>query len=304
MFGGRHGAVMSSETLLVTGASGHLGRRVVELLLERRPAPRIIATTRNPAGLADLAARGVEVRAADFDDAATLPAAFAGATRALLVSTDAVDRPGRRLAQHRRAIAALAAAGVRHVVYTSLPNPVGSPALVADDHAQTEAALAATALDFTILRNSLYTDYLIPALTGAVASGTLVDAKGGAAIAYVTRDDCARAAAGALAGSHAGRTTVDVTGPAAITADELAAIAGELAGRPIQHLSVPVPALLEGLAAHGVPAPLAALLASFDTAAVRGDYAQASSAVRDFGGAAPTSVAAFLASQRAALVAP
>lgn len=284
---------MSSETLLVTGASGHLGRRVVELLLERSPGVKLIATTRNPASLADVAGR-VDVRRADFEDAGSLPAAFAGATRALLISTDAVDRPGRRVAQHRAALAALAAAGVRHVVYTSIPNPEGSPALVAPDHHATEVALADSPLDFTVLRNNLYTDYLLQAVTGAIASGQLVDAKGSAAVAYVTRDDCARAAAGALAGTHTGRTTVDVTGPAAITADELAAIVSELAGKNVRHVSVPPPALRDGLIAHGVPALFADLLVSFDAATVRGDYAQTSSAVADFGGAPAVSVRDFL----------
>lgn len=288
--------------LLVTGASGHLGRRVVELLLERGVrAGSLIATTRNPAGLADLAARGVDVRRADYDDPTTLPAAFAGAARALLISTDALDRPGRRTAQHRAAIAALAAAGVGHVVYTSLPNPVGSLAAVAADHAATEAALADSALDYTILRNSLYTDFLLFSAPAAVASGQLVDARGDSAIAYVTREDCARAAAGALAATTTGRHTLDVTGPDAVTSAALAAILGELTGRAVAHVSVPDAGLRAGLAAHGVPPAMIEVLATFDAAAVRGDYAATAPTVHELGGAAPTSVRAFLAAHRAAL---
>ena len=293
---------MANPPLLVTGASGHLGRRVLELLLERDAGP-IIATTRTPASLTAFAARGVDVRRADFEDDASLDAAFAGARRALLISTDAIDRPGRRLAQHHRAVAALERAGVEHVVYTSLPNPIGSLCLIAPDHAATEAALAATKLDVTVLRNNMYTDYLLHSLPGAVASGALIDAKGTGAIAYVTRDDCARAAAGALASSSRGRTTVDVTGPEALTSVQLAAIVSELVGKPIAHTSVPGPALIEGLIGHGVPAPFAQLLASFDAATAKGDLRQVSTAVEQLSGTKPTSVATYLRSQRAALLA-
>lgn len=293
---------MSTSPLLVTGASGQLGRRVVELLLERAAGP-IIATTRTPDSLAGFAARGVEVRHADFDsDTATLAAAFAGARRALLISTDAVERPGHRLAQHRRAIAAFDRAGVQHVVYTSLTSPIDTPALIAPDHAGTEAALAATRLDLTILRNCLYTDYLLHALPVAVASGAIIDAKAGGAVAYVTREDCARAAAAALASGSHGRTTLDVTGPEAITSAQLAAILGELAGKPVTHTSIPAPALIDGMLGHGLPRPVAELLASFDAAAARGDYSRASTAVEQLTGTRPTSVAAYLRSQRAVLV--
>lgn len=287
--------------LLVTGASGHLGRRVLDLLLERGAGP-IIATTRNPDQLASYAARGVDVRRADFDDEASLASAFAGAKRALLISTDALDRPGRRIDQHRRAIAALERAGVAHVVYTSIPHPIDTPALVAPDHAATEAALAASRLDFTVLRNNLYTDYLLHALPAAVASGALVDAKGTGAIAYVTRDDCARAAAGALAATSTGRTTIDVTGPEAITADQLATIVSEITGKPVAHTSVPAPALIEGIVGHGLPRPVAELLASFDAATVLGHYREVTPTVERLSGTKPTSVAAYLRSQRAALL--
>src|SRR5882672_414634 len=150
-----------SQALLVTGASGQLGRRVVELLLEAKPGRPIIALSRQPRKLDDLARLGVEVRAADFDDPASLPTAFRGVGRALLVSTDAV---GRRIAQHRAAIDAAARVGVAHLVYTSMPNPgPENEALVARDHRETEAALVASPLGFTILRNNLYIDLSLSA---------------------------------------------------------------------------------------------------------------------------------------------
>src|SRR4029079_1752737 len=130
------------QTLLVTGAAGHLGRRVIELLLEAN-AGHVIAPTRSPDKIADLAARGVEVRQADFDDPSLLAAAFAGADRLLLISTDALDGTDRRQVQHRNAIAAAEQARVKHVVYTSLTRPEpGSPIAIAPDHYATEQALA------------------------------------------------------------------------------------------------------------------------------------------------------------------
>jgi NAD(P)H dehydrogenase (quinone) len=291
---------MPGTPLLVTGASGQLGRRVLELLLEQKAGP-IIATTRKPEGLKEFAARGVEVRPADFEAPAGLAQAFRGAQRALLISTDAVVHPGQRLAQHRNAVQALEQAGVKHVVYTSLPNPVGSPVTIAPDHAGTEEALAATRLDFTILRNNLYTDLLTMSLPGALASGQLVTARGQGATAYVTREDCAQAAAGALAEPSTGRRTVDVTGPEALTGDQLAALVSEVSGRKLTHLSVPAAALVQGMEQHGVPHHYAELLASFDQAVAKGDLAQVTDAVRQLSGRAPQSVRDFLVAHRAAL---
>ena len=144
---------------LVTGASGHLGQLVITNLLEihKIPASKIIATTRKPETLAALKAKGVDVRAADFDDTANLVKAFKGATRLLLISTDAMDRPGHRLEQHKNAIAAAEKAGVEHVLYTSLPKPDTSAILFAPDHVGTEKALADSGLQGgTGLRNNWY----------------------------------------------------------------------------------------------------------------------------------------------------
>ena len=190
---------VSPSRLLVTGASGQLGRRVIELLLEAE-TPNLIAASRDPAKLADLAVRGVETRRADFDDPASLAVAFAGVDRLLLVSTDALNQPGRRIAQHRAAVAAAAAAGVKHVVYTSAPG--ARPQVdggVIDDHFWTEQALAASAIPgWTILRHNLYAELLLMGAGQAVASGALYSATAGAGRAYVSREDCARIDAAAL----------------------------------------------------------------------------------------------------------
>ena len=223
--------------LLVTGASGHLGRRVVELLLDspRAKGRKLIAATRSPEKLAELAARGVEVVAGDFDRPSTLQAAFVGVERALIISTDALDRPGRRLEQHRAAVSAARAAGVQHVVYTSLTNPGPESAItLAPDHWGTESAIRESGMSYTVLRNNMYTDYLLMSLPHAASVGKLVNSYANGKVSYVTREDCAQAAAAALSQPFEGNAVLDITGPTAITQAELAAIVSEATGKPVE----------------------------------------------------------------------
>lgn len=289
-------------TLLVTGASGHLGQRVLELLLEAKTGP-IIATTRTPEKLAAFAARGVTVRQADFDDVASLRQAFAGADRLLLISTDAVDGTDRRAKQHLNAVRVAAEVGVKHVIYTSLTRPEpGTPITLAPDHYATEQALAASSLDWTVLRNNVYTDGLLQSLPRAVATGQLMAAAGTGGIGYVTREDCARVAAAALAANTTGRTTLDVTGPATVTHAEVAQMAQEITGRPVTYVPVPAEALKAGIVTSGLPGFVADLLVSFDVATAQGILAVSSSTVKDLTGRAPQSVHEFLTQHRAALL--
>ncbi len=288
-------------TLLVTGASGHLGRRVLELLLPDH-AGHLVAATRSPDKLKELSGRGVKVVSADFDRPETLGAAFAGVDRALLISTDALDRPGRRLEQHRGAISAAANAAVKHVVYTSIVRPeAGSPVGVAEDHRITEETLAASKLGFTVLRNNLYSELLLGSLPRAVATGTLTAASGTGAVGYVTRDDCARAAAAALSSSFEGRRTLDITGPEALTHEQLAALATRLVGKPVKYQAIPRAALEAGMVSAGLPPPVAALVASFDEGAARGFLNVVSGAFQELTGRAPQSVEQFLKANQGAL---
>jgi len=291
---------MSNPTLLVTGAAGHLGRRVLELLLAAPGARTLIATTRRPDELADLAARGVVVRRADFDDPASLDAAFAGADRALLISTDAVDRPGRRVVQHAAAIEALQRAGVAHVAYTSAP-VAPSIGAISDDHQATEAALARSTLDYTILRNNLYAELLLGAAPAAIATGEFVDARGDGAAAWISREDCAQVAAAVLLGDATGRRVLDVTGPAQVPSREIARLLGEVAGRPVTHAPISIDARIAGMVAHGLPAPVAEIFAAFDTAIARGEFAATSDTVLRLTGRPAQSLQAFLAANRGAL---
>lgn len=291
-----------NRTLLVSGASGHLGRRVVEILAEAG-GDRLVATTRNPDRLADLARRGVVVRRADFDDAESLAAAFAGADRLLLVSTDAVGSPGRRIEQHRAAIDAAKAAGVGHVVYTSFADP-DPRFLVAADHWATERALATSGLGWTVLRNNLYSEFLLALLREATAGGRIVGAAGEGGAAFVTREDCARAAAAALASSDMSRRTLEIAGPSIVTFPDVARLATELLGRPVSYAPVEPAALRTRIVAAGQPGRVADLMVSIHAAMAQGKFRAATSAVEDLTGRAPTSVPAFLSSGSNALLAP
>jgi NAD(P)H dehydrogenase (quinone) len=283
------------STLLVTGASGHLGRRVVELLLEAN-AGQIIATTRTPDKLAEFAQRGVVVRQADFDNADSLPAAFAGADRLLLISTDAVDVPGRRLNHQRAAIKAAEAAGVKHIVYTSIMNPVPeNPAFVVPDHHGTEEALAASGIGWTALRENLYAEVLVGSLSQAIASGSLYSGAGDGKAAYITREDCARASAAALASSFDSRRTVNITGPDALSQADAAALASSISGRPVAYVPLPIDAVIEGMVGAGLPRPMAEAYATFDAAIAQDFFSAVSNGVEELTGRKPIRIADYLA---------
>lgn len=289
---------MSSPTFFVGGASGHLGRRVVQLLLERGAAGRIIAGTRNPARFSALA--GVEVRSADYADPAGLAAAMRGADRVLVISTDAI---GQRAAQHANAIAAAKAAGAGHVVYTSMPYPEpGNPVLFAPEHYATEQALKGSGLGHTILRNSWYAENLLGALQPALASGQWFTAAGDGLISHVTREDCARAAAGALLAEGAGDRVLTVTGPAASSNREIAALAAGLTGRAVAVVDADEAGLIAGLQSAGLPEAVARLLASFDANQRAGGFSMVTDAVEALWGTQPQSLEAFLVANRSSLL--
>jgi len=290
----------SSSKLLVTGAGGQLGRRVVELLLEAG-ATNVVAASRDPSKLADLAARGVEVRKADFDDPASLPAAFAGAERLLLISTDSLGAPGQRIAQHRAAVAAAVTAGVKHIAYTSGPSPYPRDSGgVLDDHFWSEQAVIASGLDWTLLRHNLYAEVILMGAGQAVASGQLFTATGGMGRSYVTREDCARVDAAVLL-TATGRQILDVSGPEAVTQDKLAALLAEASGRPVAHIDVSADQLRAGLTGAGLPPFLADVLVDFDVAASQGYHALLAPTVKALTGREPGSVRDFLLANKAAL---
>ncbi|MDT0264387.1 SDR family oxidoreductase [Jatrophihabitans lederbergiae] len=257
-------------TIAVTGASGALGRVAAEVVLQSTDPANVVLTTRNPDSLADFAAHGASVRRADFSDPASLATAFAGVDKLLLISTDA---GGARLNQHLAAISAASQAGVRHIAYTSVPQPISAnPALVVADHAATEQAIKDSGMAWTMLRNNLYTHMQVPGIEHAAASGQWVANSGAGAAEYVTREDCAAVAAAVLTQDGHDNHVYDITGPRAWSAADLAALAGEIGDREIQLVQVDDEAYRDGLVVQaGLPQAVAGLLTSFG-ASTRGGF--------------------------------
>ncbi|GHO98045.1 NAD(P)-dependent oxidoreductase [Reticulibacter mediterranei] len=235
----------------LTGANGNLGRLALQHLLTLVPAEQIIATTRNPQALEDFAAKGVVVRRADFSDPTTLRAAFAGATRLLIISTDAV---GQRVEQHRAAVQAAVQAGVQHITYTSAPDAsTDAPHPVQQEHAHTEIALAASGLAWTALRNNYYTELLPGILQTLQVGNELLVPEGHVKPAWITRDDCARSAAFVLAGKSDLTGPQDLTGPEALGFADLARRWSQLSGHTITPITESDQELTARLIAKGLP---------------------------------------------------
>lgn len=217
--------------LVVTGASGALGRLVVAALLERVAASELILVTRSPDSLADVARLGATVRYGDFERGASLPAAFAGGRRMLVISTiGAADTA----AAHRAAFEAAAEAGVEHIVWTSVSNPVkANPFPAAKIHARSEQDLRAAGVAWTILRNALYADLRAQIAAKYSHDGRWTTNMGHGSHAFVARTDCAAAAAAALIESASAGRVYDVTGPELVDAQQYVALLEEFGGRQV-----------------------------------------------------------------------
>lgn len=290
---------VNNQTLLVTGAGGHLGRRVVEHLLDAKAGP-VIAATRDPGKLADLAAKGALVRKADFDDPASLDAAFRGVDRLLVVSTDALGVPGLRQRQHQAAVDAAVRAGVKHVVYTLMLKPEpGSLIPFAPDHYETEQALMRSGLGWTILRNSWYAENLFLSLPQVLGSGKWYSSAGNGRVAHVARDDAARVAAAVLASASSENARYDVTGATLLTTAQIAEIASEVFGKPIEAVAVTDEQLAAGMTAAGVSALFVPLFVAFDANTRAGGVDVVSGAVETLTCKPPQSLRDFFIANRA-----
>lgn len=289
--------------LLVTGANGKLGRAVIRHLLEtaKVSASDIVAASRDTSRLADLADLGVETRKADFTDVAGLEAAFAGIDRVLIISTDELAVPGARLAQHTNAVNAAKKAGVDHVLYTSMPNPDKSLVSFAPDHLGTEDAIKASGLNYTILRNAWYHDNYLMSMPHNLEGGKWFTATGEGKVANISRDDCARAAAAALANPPAGNQTLTLTGAVSLNADQIAGIISKAAGKPLEVVQVNGEQLAAGMAAAGLPDFVVRMLASADANVAAGNFDVVTGNFKTLTGREPQSLQAFFEQNRAAL---
>ncbi|MEY9844585.1 SDR family oxidoreductase [Streptacidiphilus sp. MAP5-3] len=261
-------------TLVVTGATGHLGRLVVENLLDRGvPAADIVATGRDLDRLKALADRGVQLRAADYADPASLRAAFTGARRVLLVSG---SEPGVRVQQHRNAVEAAREAGVELLAYTSIVNADTSTLRMAEDHQATEALLRAGGVPFTLLRNSWYLENYTDHLGTALQHGALFGSAGEGRVSAAPRADYAAAAAAVLTtDGHAGKA-YELGGDEAFTLAELAAEISTGSGAPVRYTDLPEADYVQALAGNGVPQAFAEILADADQGLRRGELATTS----------------------------
>lgn len=253
--------------IVVTGATGQLGQLVIEHLLKRVPASEIAAAVRNPNKAGALAARGIAVREADYDRPETLARCFAAGDKVLLISSSEI---GRRLPQHQAVIDAARRADVGLLAYTSLLHADTSPLPIAAEHKATEAALQASGLPVTVLRNGWYTENYLAGIDAILAHGAVLGCAGDGRIASAARNDYAEAAAVVMSGSgHAGKT-YELAGDQAYT---LAGLAGEIAaqaGQPIAFHNLPQAEYRGVLVNAGLPEGLADLLAESDTGAAQG----------------------------------
>ena len=254
-------------TTLVTGATGQLGRLVVDRLIARGADPQsIVAGVRDTAKAADLAERGVRVTRLDYDDQETIAPAFEGVDTVLLISGSEV---GKRVPQHQAVIDGAVAAGVKKFAYTSAPKATTTDLILAPEHKATEEAIVASGLPAVILRNNWYTEGYAPDVARAADTGEIASSIGGGRIASAPRVDYADAAAAVLLeDGHIGEV-YELGGDVAWTFDDLAAAATEIVGRPVRYVALSDDEQRAALVAAGLDADTAGFVTALN-AGIRG----------------------------------
>jgi NAD(P)H dehydrogenase (quinone) len=244
--------------IVVTSATGQLGRLVIEGLKASVPAERIVAAVRSPEKATDL---GVEVRKADYDEPATLVTALSGADTVLLISGTAV---GQRVAQHRAVVEAEQKNGVRHLVYTSAPKADTSALILAPDHKATEEIIRESGLTFTFLRNGWYNENYAPIVAQAVHTGGFVGSAGVGRVASAARVDLAAGAVAVLTGEGHANKTYELSGDVAWTYDDLATEIAEVTGKEITYTDLTPERHHAALTEAGLPEGTAQFLVALD----------------------------------------
>src|SRR5690606_5555803 len=228
-------------------------------------------------------------------------AAFSGMDRVLIVSTDELAAPGRRLAQHKNAVEAAVKAGVKHIIYTSMPNPGRSLVSFAPDHLGTEEAIKASGLPYTILRNAWYSDNYLASMPHNLETGNWYTAMGAGRVSNISRDDCALAAATVLAAPPAGNRILTLAEEASLGAADIAAIVSDASGKPLNVLDVSDEQLRQGLQAAGLPDFVTAMLVSADANIRAGNFDIVSNDFEAVTGRKPQTLRAFFEEHRQAL---
>ncbi|MEU0055221.1 SDR family oxidoreductase [Streptomyces sp. NPDC006334] len=254
-------------SIVVTGATGHLGRHVVEQLLEKVPAEQITAVVRSESKAADFAARGVKLAIADYNTPETFDGLFAAGDKVLLISGNEFDKG--RPQQHQVVIDAAKAAGVALLAYTSAPGSL--TAALADDHRATEKALAASGVPYALLRNGWYHENYTEQLAPVLEHSAVVAAAGEGRVSSAARADYAAAAVAVLTGEgHEGKT-YELGGDEAWSFAEYAAELSRQTGKEIVYKDVPAEALVGILTGAGLPGPFAEILAGVDASIAKGE---------------------------------
>jgi NAD(P)H dehydrogenase (quinone) len=253
--------------IIVTAATGQLGRLVIARLLATTPAAQIVAAVRDPSRAADLAALGVQVRHADYTDASSLDSAFQGASKVLLISSNVL---GQRVAQHQNVIDAALRAKIGLLAYTSVLHADRSTLDLAAEHRATEDAVRASGLPYTLLRNGWYVENYTAGLGGAVAHGALAGAAGEGRISAAARADYAAAAAAVLTRDGTIEQIYELAGDSWFTLAGLADEVSRQTGKAIPFHNLPQQEYCDLLLNVGLPAPLAELIAGSDAQAAKG----------------------------------
>ena len=253
--------------IVITGATGQLGRLVIAALLKKVPAASLVAAVRNVEKAKDIAALGVQVRQADYDQPASWDAALQGADKVLLISSSEI---GQRAQQHRAVIDAAKRAGVKLLAYTSVLHADTSVLGLAGEHRETEAAIRASGLPFVFLRNGWYTENYAMGVPGALSLGAVYGCAGDGRIASAARADYAEAAAVVLSSDHPAGKVYELAGDSSYTLGEFAAEISRQSGKAIDYVNLPEAEYKKALLGAGLPEFLAELLANSDSGVSRG----------------------------------